>query len=284
MKKNRDFLNALKTGFAFFNMVREEVIKSPNLYGGIASKRLLKYYSSLYKNMEYSDYALYRYAQRVIYLINNIKKGTKFLDAGCGTGSEAILGGILGGDVVGIDINGDSITTAEKRLKYYESKLKKKINVQFYSSNIFNHSGKYDLIWVNEAISHITPLEKFLQRSYNNLKTGGKFIVADPNRFNPYVYLHGKERQKIDGKYFFLKNSLIGNKVLMANEVYFTIPKIKKMLSNYFKINKVYLSGYVPFFMFKIFKNRIIKFEENFIRKMPIVKLFSLSYVITCQK
>jgi len=222
---------------------------------------------------------------RLTYLVKNIKDNIKILDAGCGTGTETLLCGFLGGNVLGIDISKKRLNVAQKRKNYFIEEFKKEMAVEFELKNIFEVQGKFDLIWVNEAISHIDPIEKFLKFCYKNIKIGGKILIADGNNLNPYLFLKNKKEQKRKGSIYIIKlHPITGEKISYAVERCFSILNIKKMLSRYFEIEMIFPFGYIPFLLFKNCE-KIVKFlEYNFLRKLPIIKLLSFSYVIIATK
>ena len=111
------FLNAYNKALYFCFLVRDEIKNSSRLYGEEDAKILKEWYKTLTDHFKFRSHY---YALRVIHLFKNVKKGRKILDAGCGLGTEAILCGILGGKVTGIDIQEKRINLAKKRLIYYE--------------------------------------------------------------------------------------------------------------------------------------------------------------------
>lgn len=167
---------------------------------------------------------------------------------------------------------------------YYEKLLNKKINVKFKLIDLNTHYDKYDLIWVNEAISHIHPVDKFLKISKNNLVKGGKLIISDGNNLNPYTYLEGKKKRIKYGKFTKRLDPNTGKNIIVANENYFSILSIKKLLSEYFKIKEITLIGFLPYLLFNIFKNFSIRIERNLLSRIPLIKLFACIYIIVCTK
>lgn len=269
----------------FFNFIRNEIKNSNRLYGKEDAVKLKDYYPNIQDKKPYFRYIRHYYALRVMHLIRNIKKNKKILDVGCGTGSEAILCGIFGGKVTGIDIDGHRINIAKKRVKYFEHLLEIKIDIDFFIENVFEHSGKYDLVWVNEAISHITPIEKFLKICHSFLNVDGKLIIADSNKINPYSYIHSKkEQKKARGIYVTKFNSKTGKQIPYAVERIFSIPNIKNLLSKRFRVIKLFPFGYFPFFIFNKFENLCKKVERNFLGKVPLLNIISVSYITICVK
>lgn len=117
------------------------------------------------------------------------KQTPSVLDAGCGLGSHAIFFSLLGADVVGVDLDEQRLNIARKRVKYYQKVYGRNLNVKFYLKNIlkFCKINMFDIIWCNQAISHIHPVEEFLATAWKNLREGGYLMICDSNIINPYV-------------------------------------------------------------------------------------------------
>ena len=281
---DQKLLDAYYKALSFCNLIKDELSMSSKIYGEDDAESLKQAFHILLKRRDYFEFYKYIYASRIMHLIRNIQKDSKILDAGCGIGTEAILCGILGGNAIGVDIS-RRLDFARKRIKFYENKSKNKIKVKFYKQNILKHSGEYDLIWVSEAISHISPVGTFFKRCFNNLKIGGKLIIADGNFLNPYTYFLSKKAQKKGGGvYTTKKDPITGEDILYARERYFSIIAIKNILTKNFNVDDLYPFGYFPYYIFNKFKKTCRKIEDKFLRKVPILRLLSGSYVIICSK
>ena len=270
----------------FLKLLRVELKNCEEIYGTEGSRPLKRYYKTFQKPGKFFDYAQFYYIRRIMPLIKYIKTGKKILDAGCGLGTESILFCFHGANVVGVDIRDDRIKTAKLRVKYFEKKLDIHIDVKFNFENILNHYGQYDIIWLNEAISHINPLDKLIYLCYENLNNDGKLIIADANKLNPIIYYRSKlEQYRYGGKIktFPIKDPNTNKEISYAVERIFSIPMIKLLLSNLFKVLEVYPIGYFPYFMFKFFP-RLSKYFENIFSNIPIVKLLSGIYCIVLKK
>lgn len=267
----------------FRTLIQEEVETCETFLTKNESLILKASYSSTMKNKDWFKLSQHAHAERVKHLVRIVETGKakKTLDAGCGLGSEAILCGILGADVTGIDITEERLNIAKKRVKYYEDKLNTKIVVKFALENILKHQGEYDAIWVKEAISHIDPIDEFLRTSYKNLRNNGRIIITDPNALNPYMYVQTKKEQKRKGGIYTTKrNSKTGEEISYAIERILTIPAIKKrLLENGFKIEGIYPSIFFPFCIFNRFTNTC-KTIENVFKKVPIIKYIAAIYTI----
>jgi 2-polyprenyl-3-methyl-5-hydroxy-6-metoxy-1,4-benzoquinol methylase len=271
----------------FFAINRKEIIKSKEIYGKGASIELKKYYYNLLKTGKFYEYVIYFYIERVMPIIRYIQKGIKILDAGCGLGTESILFGLLDAKVTGLDIAENRLEVAKQRVRYFENQFNHKINVDFIHESIFEHHDKFDIIWVNEAISHINPVNEFLELCYSNLKPNGKIIIADANKLNPYIYLQSKKDQILSGGIY--KKVKIGGlkedqEISYAVERVFTIPSIKKILSQYFRVQSVINLRLLPFSLFRVNPSIMNKVEKDILGKMPILNQFSGTYVITSVK
>ena len=290
MNKNLNFNNStelLKIVSKYFDYTQEEVRDSKKLYGATNSGQLKQYYFNLLKKRAYSNYIKYFYIDRVIPLVKNIRKDIKILDAGCGLGTESLICGILGANVTGLDISKKRLNIAKNRIKFYENKFQTKLNVQFHYENILTHANKYDIIWVNEAISHINPINQFLKTCYYNLTDGGKLIISDANKLNPHVYFQSKKDQIRSGGIY--KNVIQqdlpkGKEISYAVERIFTIPSIKSLLSKFFKVKEVVSIRFLPYPVYKFNPNIFLMIERNVLRKIPILNLFSTTYVISSIK
>ncbi len=271
----------------FYTRLRKEVLNSDIIYKNKAKYPLKAYYTNIQKSTSYVNYIRHYYIQRVLPLIKNVENKKKILDAGCGVGTESILCGIFGGDVLGVDIKKDRLELAKQRIIYYEKENNKKLNIKFKFENIFKISGSFDIIWVNEAISHIDPIDKFLNFCYSKLRRGGKLIIADSNKLNPHKYYKAKMEQKKSGaiiKEFPKRNHTTGEKITYAIERIFSIHSINSLLSGMFKTTEVNYIRFFPYIIYKINPNFIKKFENEILTKLPIIRQFCGTYVIICIK
>ena len=105
------------------------------------------------------------------------------LDAGSGLGTQSRLFALLGADVHGVDLRQDRVVIAQKRAQYWGEQFGCDLSVKFSCESLFGlpKDGRYDFIWICQAISHIDPAEDFLDLTYELVKPGGQVIVFDPN-------------------------------------------------------------------------------------------------------
>jgi 2-polyprenyl-3-methyl-5-hydroxy-6-metoxy-1,4-benzoquinol methylase len=113
--------------------------------------------------------------------------GLKILDVGCGQGRLCFRVAEKGADkVVGIDINADVISFANKKLKEKFPHLCQ--SVEFDCIPI-NELGEYDfdMIIAKDSFEHIIGLEDCLNEMTKRLKQGGRILIGFGPLYNsPY--------------------------------------------------------------------------------------------------
>ena len=105
--------------------------------------------------------------------------GLRVLDLGCGSGmiSQAIAEWVYPGQVVGVDISEDLLTTAK------QLQSEKGINnLNFEQGNVYNlkfNDNFFDFIYSRLLFQHLQHPEKVLQELYRVLKPDGKICLID---------------------------------------------------------------------------------------------------------
>lgn len=149
-------------------------------------KTLEEYYFSYLKNGSYwleNNELNYKEIYQLIKHLAN----PKILDAGSGCGSESITFGLLGADVLGVEIKKNRLDVANKRKHIFNKKYNKEINVNFELKNIFEVSGKFDIIWLNQAFHHMEPRKKIIEKLDSLLSADGYIIFGEANGWHPLV-------------------------------------------------------------------------------------------------
>ena len=268
----------------FLSLVKQALELCDNFLQPKESKDFRHYYHYLNNISEHRlSYWQNSYAQRVQCLLESITIGTRVLDAGCGLGTETILAGILGADVIGVDLSQERLSVACKRLKFYQQQIDKPINVNLYAQSVFDVTDDFDVIWIQQAISHIEPATEFIKFCREHLVNGGKLIITDTNALNPYSYLEAKREQKRSGGLYTIKeNPKTGRIVPYVRERIFTIPSIRRMLEkNSFTITKVLPYGFLPYFPLFMRGKHVTYYADQWLGKVPLVRLLAAAYVIT---
>lgn len=110
----------------------------------------------------------------------------RVMDAGSGFGTYSMLYASVGAEVIGADLRPDRLDAAEKRLTFHRESTKQTLPVRYVRADLTREwDAKYDLVWVYNALSHIDPLEGFLEQVRTHLEPGGVLVVGDINGAHP---------------------------------------------------------------------------------------------------
>lgn len=122
----------------------------------------------------------------------------RVLDAGSGFGTYSMLYASMGAEVHGVDLRPDRLETAERRLAFHRDRTGNDLPVHYERADLTAEWPRtYDLVWVYNALSHIEPLEAFLDAACRHLAPGGVLVVGDINGANP---LHLKRLTRVRGE------------------------------------------------------------------------------------
>lgn len=269
----------------FFSILEREYDRGNPFLDSDGYKFFKRYYHRSFNNK--LRRALYKklYYGRLRYMINLLfnLRNPIILDAGCGLGSESIFFSSLGAEVVGVDIKEKMIKVAEKRELFYRDLIRRK--VEFVLGNVFEavKKQKFDIIWMNEAISHIHPAEGFLKLARRQLNPGGRVIISEGNPDNPCV----RARQVIQmGRWswdaYFVQDPRTEKKVGYTTERMFSLEQIGSILKRAgYSIGHVGLT-YGTIFFLKRYRviNKIMRRLEQWLDKRKFSRLLGLSYRI----
>ena len=110
----------------------------------------------------------------------------RVLDAGSGFGTYAMLYAAMGAAVTGVDVRPDRLSAAERRLAYHARETGEVLDVRYERADATREWPRdYDLVWVYNALSHIDPLDGFLEATRRHLRPGGVLVVGDINGSHP---------------------------------------------------------------------------------------------------
>lgn len=140
----------------------------------------------MYKSKSYHQYTNYdkepgglRKLNFIVYGINKYfkknKSQIKILDVGCGNGNISLPLASLGFQVLGIDLNRESIENVKKRNKFK--------NAQFEVKNVEDvlRENKFDCVIASEVIEYLKEPLQFLKFIKNILTREGLIIISIPN-------------------------------------------------------------------------------------------------------
>lgn len=133
----------------------------------------------------------HNYALKLVPTTNILRRGdtATVLDAACGNGFEALFFALHGKRVYANDVSSARSAIAGARRDFYRTVLGERLDLTVTCGNAID-LGKtvppMDVVYVQEAISHIHPAELFVRQvSECLLKPAGRFIVCDSNGWNP---------------------------------------------------------------------------------------------------
>lgn len=109
-------------------------------------------------------------------------EGKKILEAGCGFGKTASEMARRGGNVTGIDINGDVLNIA--KMVAVSLGLSPRDDISFQHGaleSIPYPSDHFDIIWSENTIEHVDNIRQSINELYRVLKPGGLIIIRCPN-------------------------------------------------------------------------------------------------------
>jgi SAM-dependent methyltransferase len=212
----------------------------------------------------------------------------RVLDAGCGFGSDAILFGLCGAEVIGVDLFPGLVQIAGLRKRLYEEYFGVHPDVQFRAENLLNLTGNltYNLIWSNGSIEHIHPVEDFLQVCWDRLEPGGRLIIANVNGLSPYAQLKALYARGFNLYREKFADPVSGDCVVYAMERLLAFPWLKAALRKPgFEIVSVVTQGLIPAFFVRGRRSyELTRNLERLLAAVPGVSFVMEGYVIVAEK
>jgi len=152
---------------------------------------ITQYYSLLFKDsVNYNEYILSAIKKRIeLYnLLNTYPKGSKILEAGCGTSALSInLSKKY--NVTAIDLNKDMLSLAKKMNTSFNGEVK------YYSEDIFNMSFKsssFDVVYSHGVLEHFDESD-IIKAINEGLRVSKKYIISVPTIWDRSNNLLGDE-------------------------------------------------------------------------------------------
>jgi 2-polyprenyl-3-methyl-5-hydroxy-6-metoxy-1,4-benzoquinol methylase len=274
----------------FHELLQKEVKEGNPSLDQECMQELRAYYRGIYeRDSRRLQITQMLYVNRLEPLLRLVSSETNVLDCGCNTGSESILMGLRGASVTGVDIQQLPIRIAERRLPYYEQVYGKPLQVKFYHRDLFSYLEEtetaFDLVYVQEAISHIHPVPEFLQRVSARLKKGGILIVSDTNRLNAYTFYKAFRARLKYGKEAYLVDPGTGLQRTVVEENLFTTRSLKALMGSAgLEPETVHYSGFIPPFGARFLSPRTLRALEGILRTQPLIRQFGAVYTIIARK
>ena len=234
-------------------------------------KKQSRYWDTYTKHLSTIDLVNIPLAEKIeleflIKLLNN-PKGKKILDLGCGTGKFGLKLAKMSNEVIGIDISKNSIKIANKTAEKYQIKSFKGIVDNFKKARYQNF---FDYVLAVNLIHHTDDIDIILNNIKSSLKQNGVLVVFEINPFNPlyipFLISCGQIKSHLTKEY--LRSNIFSLRNLLKRNG-FEILEIKKWCL-------------LP----TAFYNYSLKIKSlnEFLNKIPVIKLFSAFHVISCRK
>jgi 2-polyprenyl-3-methyl-5-hydroxy-6-metoxy-1,4-benzoquinol methylase len=239
------------------------------------------------------------YASRIASALNILRVSDnpmRLLDSGCGYGTESLLFAAAGANVTGIDLVSQRVQLASSRIDYYERRTSRHLNIGFLTADVIRYletALPFDMIWAMEAISHIHPLERFLELAFERLSPNGFLIASDPNGLNPLARykayrIRGTHRLKTRVKAWDAES---GEPAIEAVERIFSVLRYQNKLEKAgFHIAEVVTSGFLAssFIPNQLHQSHLLhdmltSLQTTF-QKIPVLRLFGTNFTVVAQK
>ncbi|MBM4000054.1 MAG: class I SAM-dependent methyltransferase [Planctomycetes bacterium] len=188
----------------------------------------------------------------------------RILDAGCGIGTESLCFSYFGADVVGCDARSRVVRFADRRREFFSDQCGRSLACRFVHGSVFEAltDAEFDAVWIREAISHIHPLERFLEDLHGTMAAGGIVVIREHNSANRFVRSTLTRRLKqVDrelGSVYCYRDAESGREFEFADERPFSLESISRLLGDFgFEVRVAFGLGAIPktlisrFFIFR---------------------------------
>lgn len=120
-------------------------------------------------------------------LMEHVNPNDRVLDIGCGSGVFLPIVAQMCREIIGIDISCDMVKQCALVAEKFEIENSTLITAS--TEDIPFDSDTFDLVYMVDVIHHVEQPKKAIQEVYRVLRSGGKCIVFEPNKFNVLLAL-----------------------------------------------------------------------------------------------
>jgi SAM-dependent methyltransferase len=234
----------------------------------------------------------HNYAQKLVPALELIRSASEetVLDAACGNGFEAVLFALHGRRVFANDVSSARVVVASARAALYRELLGDRFDLRVTCGNAIDFAGElpsFDVIFIQEAISHIHPAETFLREAARRLLApGGRLVVCDSNSWNPIT------RTRISRHLWSQRRTLrhfveehvdpdTGRKYLMAEERLFSPWGIRRALIRAgVSVERIVMSGFVFPMLVRSPAATTARRIERWAARVPLLNVFGGFYTV----
>ncbi len=205
-----------------------------------------------------------------------------FVEIGCGLGTWVILAKLCGATCsIGVDIDPPRLAAAKKMLTLLPKEKNSGLEFRYGSILDMQFEAPVDVFYLKATIHHLLPLDDIFDYMFNNLSSGGRVIVHDPNGLHPISQISAFRDRGIE-----LRGETInietGKPIAFAKEDFFTFPGILHRFKRHgFKIE--HRSGNLGFRSKgsdALYRKIIRPLGKNYL----LATLFAPTYTVIAQK
>lgn len=266
------------------------------LTDAVARRKYEQYLSTYFRPAPRREFTDHNWAQKLVPTIELLRAPSTrtVLDAAGGNGFEAVLFALHGKRVHANDCAAERFVIAKLRCDFYRELIGSAFDLTVTVGNVLDPPPaleRYDMVFVQEAISHIHPADEFLALTNERyLNSGGHLVVCDSNVWNPVT------RTRILRHFWATKRTIrpylvettdprTGQKFLMAEEQLFNPVKMEKLMrAAGFAVDRVVMTGFVLPAMMRALGRRGACVADRLLGTLPGVRLIGGFYTAVGRK
>ncbi len=118
---------------------------------------------------------------------SHLSSNYKVLDLGCGSGGFTLASAGFCKEIIGVDISEKFVEEGQETIK--------RLNVGNASIMLIKNNklpfedSSFDAVIMVDVLHHLDDIHQVIEETLRTLKTGGKIIIFEPNKYNPLLYL-----------------------------------------------------------------------------------------------
>lgn len=267
-------IDPYRTAVEFHRRLQREIDEAAG-DGSAESATFRGYYRGIERRERHRPFYEHNWADRLVPAVESIDRpGMRVLDAGCGTGTESLFFAGLGCRVTGVDLNTARVAAARWRAGRADPPPPG--SVEFVNGDIarIERREPFDIVWSMESVSHIEPLDGFIETAARMLAPGGRIIVSDTNGLNPWFQLKALKERGLK-VYEYVEDEETGRMVRYANERLVPVSSMeRKLVRAGFRLVSTRMSGFLPPRAVLAAGRDGTAALEALIRKIPVLPLF----------
>lgn len=271
--------------------ILREQIQDPNV------ARKYDIYASTYTRPQPRQaFTDHNFAQKLIPALELVRSGEvkTILDGACGLGFETVLFALHGKSIHANDCVEGMVDGLRLRAAFYRELLGNGFDLTVHRSNIMKGDpalDRYDMMYIQEAISHIHPAEDFIVLARERyLNPGGRLVVCDSNHWNPVTRIRVSRNQwrqyrTLRHCIVELTDPLTGEKFPMAEERLFSPHRVKGFMDGSgLRVERVEMSCFLFPWMFARSVKDFGVFMDRLLGRTPGFRAIGGFYTVVGQK